>query len=364
MQPSPPAFVVMRNVMLTPKRTEVPEDAFSGDEPLVAVMRGSYVGSLHRGMAAVVAPDGEVRFAVGRVDQPVFLRSSAKPFQVIPAVLAGGIEQFGLTGPEFAVLCASHHAEPRHREAILSVLEKIGLPESALSCGIHAPIDEESAREMIRQGRAPTPVCNNCSGAHTGMLVACRAMGWPIERYGDPAHPLQTMTREILGAFCDIAPDDVQFAVDNCAVPTFYIPLDRSAMAFARLATGREGRDDLAGAAQQIRTVMAAHPEMIGGEGSFDTDLMRVAKGTLVAKGGAEAYQGIGIMELGLGLAMKISDGVSEAIPPPVIEILSSIGALSPEQAETLSPYAHPQIRNWEGQLVGEMVTTLRMRAS
>src|SRR5947209_432965 len=138
---------------------------FAGDAPLVAVIRGSFVGSLHRGTAAVVGPGGDVCFAIGNIDQPVFLRSAAKPFQVMPAVLSGAIERFGLEERELAVMCASHSGEPRHQEAVLSVLAKIGLEESALHCGVHPPLHEPTAVQRNRLGLGSTPACNNCSGA-------------------------------------------------------------------------------------------------------------------------------------------------------------------------------------------------------
>src|SRR5947209_11286386 len=105
---------------------KVPGAEFSSDVPLVAVMRGSYVGSLHRGSFVVADVDGQIVVSAGDGEQYVFLRSSAKPFQAMPAVLSGAVDRFGLTVTELAVLCASHSAEPRHMEAVLSALEKAG----------------------------------------------------------------------------------------------------------------------------------------------------------------------------------------------------------------------------------------------
>lgn len=337
-------------------RIDVPEGAFAGDEPLVAVERGGYVGSLHRGTIAVTNPSGRVSLAVGDVRQPVFLRSAAKPFQVMPAVLSGGIERFGLTGQEVAILCASHAAEQRHIDTVLSVLDKIGLPEDALRCGIHPPIHQPTAEARIRAGMAPSPVCNNCSGAHTGMLVACRAMGWPIDTYGDPQHPLQVMTREILGVFAALPVDAVEYGIDNCAVPAFRLPIDHAATAFARLATGEQLPPHLTEAASTVRAAMMAHPWMIGGEESFDSRLMDVANGTVVCKGGAEGFQGVGMGDLGLGLAIKISDGNARGVPPATMQVLAHVRPFPDEGFDRLEPFRRPVSKNLQGEVIGRVL--------
>ncbi|MGH2442643.1 MAG: asparaginase [Chloroflexota bacterium] len=336
-------------------RIEVPDGAFAGDEPLVSVQRGDYTGSLHRGTLAVVGVTGEVRLEIGNVDQPVYLRSAAKPFQVMPALLAGAIRQFGIEQSELAVLCASHSAEPRHTEAVLSVLRKIGLDESALHCGIHPPLSEKTAKQRIRAGVEPSPVCNNCSGAHTGMLVACRASGWPVEGYGDAGHPVQIRIRSILAEFAGIATPEVAFATDNCHVPTFRLPVRNAAQAFARLGTGYGVRSELAAAAEQVVAAMTAFPEMVGGEKRFDSDLMRVARVTIVCKGGAEAFQGLAVPGEKLGMALKISDGASRAVAPVVMRVLEAIGALNEEQLRSLESYREPITRDLEGEIVGRL---------
>ena len=347
-------------------RVEVhlPEDAFSSDVPLVAVMRGDYVGSLHRGIFAVCDDEGHLSACAGDASQYVFLRSAAKPFQVMPAVLAGAIERFGLTGEETAVLCASHNAEPKHRDAVLSALKKAGLDETALRCGAHPPLHEASAADLVRRGEAPTPVCNNCSGAHAGMLLACVARGWPLEGYGEPSHPLQQQTLEILARFAGVRPDDVQLATDNCAVPAFRLPFAGAALAFARLVTGSKVGDDLREAAAVVCGAMTSWPYMVAGEGRFDTDLMTVAGTEIVSKGGAEGFQGIGIRNLGLGFALKISDGNARASHPATVEVLRALGALSDEQLSRLREYARPEVRNPSGDLVGTIKPVFTVGAS
>ena len=55
---------------------------------------------------------------------------------------------------------------------------------------------------------------------------------------------------------------------------------------------------------------------MVGGPGRFDTEVMQAAKGRVIAKAGAEGYEGIGLLpgaagagSPGMGVAIKIADG-------------------------------------------------------
>jgi L-asparaginase II len=338
-------------------KTRVQDNAFAnpfmGDVPLVAVERGGFVGNLHRGIITVSDSSGKTLLSIGDSTAPVFLRSAAKPFQAMPAVLSGAIDRFSITQQELAVLCASHSGEQRHLDAVLSVLEKIGVGESALKCGAHPPLDEENAMRRARAGVQPSPVCNNCSGAHVGLLAACKANGWPLETYTDSNHPIQQQIREILGTFAGLQSNAVEYAIDNCAIPTWRLPIANAAQAFARLASGEQLESDLQTTALLIVQAMTAYPEMVGGDKRFDTDLMRAGRGAIVAKGGAEGFQGIGLIGQQRGIAIKITDGNARAIPPSALRVLDHLYAFDRQQAHELDGYREPTLRNLQEEFVG-----------
>ena len=68
-------------------------------------------------------------------------------------------------------------------------------------------------------------------------------------------------------------------AVDGCGVVTFALSLEQTAAAFSRVA-GLPG-------GERIAEAMRTHPELVGGAGQADTELMRALPGW-IAKGGAE----------------------------------------------------------------------------
>ena len=59
--------------------------------PLVTVTRGPIVESIHYGSLTVCDNTGKLVASVGDPDAVVFLRSSSKPFQVLPLVELGGM---------------------------------------------------------------------------------------------------------------------------------------------------------------------------------------------------------------------------------------------------------------------------------
>src|SRR5438105_2203592 len=149
-------------------------------EQLVEVWRGPIVESRHRGHLIAVDGDGLTVTLLGAPQSVTYLRSSAKPFQAIPLVASGAADHFGFTEKEIAIACGSHNGEEMHVEIVRSMLQKIGLNESALKCGIHEPYDTEVARELIRKGEEPSVLQNNCSGKHAGMLALAKHIGAPI----------------------------------------------------------------------------------------------------------------------------------------------------------------------------------------
>ena len=152
---------------------------------LTRVFRGSEVESVHRGSIAVVDARGKLIAFAGDPATRSCLRSAAKPFQAIPLLEYGGIEEYDLTPEEIALTCASHGGEPLHVATAAAMLRKGEFDEEDLLCGAHLPYDEKAAADLRASGEPPSPLHNNCSGKHAGMLLATRVMDAPSARYTD-----------------------------------------------------------------------------------------------------------------------------------------------------------------------------------
>lgn len=309
-----------------------------------------------------VEPDGNHVVVLGSAVQRTSTRSTIKPFQAIPFLTSGAAESFKASEKEIAIACASHDGEPIHTETVAAMLARAGLDESALGCGPQPPNSTEAARELERLGLQPTQLHNNCSGKHCAMLLTAVQRRLPIENYYSPDHKIQ---QDIISVFCSAAelnPQELTIAIDGCSAPTFAVPLNSIALAFARLVTS-EGKAQLteSAAAGRIVSAMIKHPEMIGGtKGRFDSDLLRVAGGKLICKIGAEAVYGIGVLPNasypnGLGIALKMEDGSYRGLLPAVVETLSQLGILEESEVGELERYHHPPIENRRGTIVGEV---------
>ena len=284
----------------------------------VVARRGSFVESDHL-VHAVAVQDGKVVATAGDSALVASLRSSAKPFQALPLVRS----RDDLDEADIAIASASHRAEPDQIEAVRRLLAKAPATEADLEVGVQA-------------GRPPEPIYHNCSGKHAGMLATCRARGWVTEGYRLAGHPLQD---EILAEISQAAGATPETAVDGCGVVCFALPLEQVALMFSRL-EDREG-------GARVAAAMRNHPQLVGGSGQPDTELMRALPGW-VAKGGAEGLFCAAGPD-GLGIAIKSQDGGFRAIRPALAAFLGSLGH------ELGDAFAHVPVRNSCGDDVGEL---------
>ena len=287
----------------------------------VAAHRGPFVESVHV-VHAVAVQDGAVVAEAGNPAFPTSLRSSAKPFQALPPVRS----RDELDDEDIAIASASHRAEPEQIEAVRRLLAK-------------APATEDDLELGLQEGRPPQPIFHNCSGKHAGMLATCRARGWQTEGYRLAGHPLQDEIQAEIAAAAELEPAELETAVDGCGVVCFALPLERVAFMFSSLETREGGR--------RIAAAMRAHPQLVGGAGRPDTELMRALPGW-IAKGGAEALFCAAGPD-GLGIALKIEDGGYRALRPAIAAFLARLGH------ELDNGFERVPVRNSRGEKVGEL---------
>lgn len=338
-------------------------DAVAGTPAsLVEVWRGPIVESRHRGHLTAVDGEGATIAELGLPETVTYVRSSGKPFQAIPVIVSGAADRFGFTEQEIAIACGSHSGEPIHVDTVRSILDKIGLDESALKCGVHEPFSADVARELTRNQTPPNVLQNNCSGKHAAMLALARHVGAPTETYDDWRSPVQQAIAKTVAGFSDVPLEQIAVGVDGCGVPVFGISVRAMALMYARLVWPPESFDAVTrNACQRIVKAMIDFPEMVGGtKDRLDTELIKVGKGGLISKIGAEGVYTVGVLPCaewpsGLGLALKIEDGDDHrARPPAVIDALRQLNVLATDELAALALYAPTVIKNRRGERVGE----------
>lgn len=327
------------------------------------VYRGEQIESSHLGHIAVVDQHGNLLYSYGDPDRLTFARSSMKPLQAIPIVETGTADRYQLEPADLSLCCASHSGEPRHRTRAMSMLERAGQPEATLQCGTHVPRHEESYKELIRAGKSLTPVYSNCSGKHAGMIATATHMGEDVASYHLLEHPVQQRILDVVADITGYPREKITLGIDGCGVPVHRLPLVNYAWAFAKLAKPEVIHNPVRQhAARRIVEAMVAHPEMVGGESRYCTDLMNAFGGRIFGKAGAESVYCLGDRERGIGIAVKIEDGGARAIYPVVNEVLRQLGIGMDGALKTLHAYTNPPITNMSGSVVGRVETTFQLQ--
>jgi L-asparaginase II len=274
----------------------------------VAVLeRAGLVESRHRGIAALVGPEGKLIDHLGVAKRLIYPRSAVKPLQVVAMRRAG----LDLVGEELAICAGSHQGTGRHVALVNGILAGVGLDENSLQCPPAWPGNPTARAEASDVSKAAF----NCSGKHAGFIAASKAAGWDVETYLDPQHPLQKSVEDVLE---ELSGEKILHStVDGCGAPLHTITVEGLARAIGKFAATEP----------EIVNAMLAHPWAVGDEKSPDSVIMQRG---MVAKLGAEGVFVIGLKS-GHGVAVKIADGSLRAAPLVALRLLNRNGLIDDE---------------------------------
>lgn len=276
----------------------------------VRLLRDGIVESRHRVHAAVCDRRGRVLMRAGDSQHLSFVRSALKPFQAMVFVGSGAADRIHCNDRGLAIACASHAGETTHAREAFRLLWGADLDVEVLRCPVPAG--------------ASSPLVHNCSGKHAAFLVTCRQMGWPLESYLQIDHPLQKEVVRRVGELLGLPAAELVTATDDCGAPTLQLQLGQMALLLAHLGGGEQAE------LERISRAMLAHPELVAGEGLFDTELMRGSHGQVLSKGGAEGIQCLSRVGEGLGVAIKVEDGAARAKHAVALHLLEQLEWLTP----------------------------------
>ncbi|WP_333817327.1 asparaginase [Tabrizicola sp.] len=315
-----------------------------GAIPVMEVWRGGLLECVHQAHAVICDAKGVVA-AWGNPQAVIFPRSSAKMLQALPLLETGAADALGLSQAHLALSCASHEGAALHVGMAARWIADLGLTESDLRCGAHEPGDRTERDRLIRAGERPCQLHNNCSGKHSGFLTVTRHLKAGPE-YVDIDHPLQKAVR---AATEEVTGETIAgWGVDGCSAPNFAMTVGGLARAMAQYATAREGYGARESAMHRLTRAMAAHPDLVAGEGRACTELMRAMGGRVAIKTGAEGVFVAILPEKGLGIALKIVDGGTRGAEAAITALLARVGALDPAHPAAVKRMAGVQ-RNWRG---------------
>jgi len=287
-------------------------------EPIAVSIRSDFEECLHHGAGAVIDSSGNLCARIGDPDLVIYPRSSLKPLQ------ASAMVDLGLELPDnlLAVVCASHDGAPMHLDAVRQVLQLFDLDESELGNTSSRPLGNVARAEAWAAGVEPSPLQQNCSGKHAGMLATCRVNGWPVSNYLDNDHPLQQAITATISDFgCTVR----HVGIDGCGAPTHAVDLRALASAFAAIVSSDSS----------VARAMRSRPELVGGPTRDVTVWMQTIPGLMV-KDGAAGVMAAALPD-GRACAYKIADGSTAARQAVMIAALRAMDVdLDEVSAETI----------------------------
>lgn len=323
---------------------------------LAKVLRGEREESVHYGSVAVVDGKGQLTHYAGDPEFFTFVRSSAKPFQLMPLIQTGAADKFGFSQKQLSIMCGSHIGTDHHREVVQANLDAAGNKPDDLQCGTHLPIYMIMSGEYPEHDEHKDVLRHNCSGKHSGFLALARFLGDDVAEYLNPESKTQQLILDTIARVYEYPKEKITIGVDGCSAPNFGMPLIHGAIAFMKLANTRGWDDEESAIMTRIKDAMTEYPEMFSGEGRFDLALMRSFPNNIITKGGAEAYQGIGFSDPQIGIAIKIEDGNARGLFPVCIEVLCQLGLIDdPEKNEHLRKFYRAEIYNTSNRLTGRV---------
>ena len=289
------------------------------DAVLAEYVRDGVVESEHRGFLVALNADGSIFKSLGDVETKIFPRSTVKCAQA-SAMVRNGLD---LEPRLLALAQSSHSGADIHMDGAREILASVGLSESALQCALDRPLGDAERRAWGE--KPPTQIAMNCSGKHAAMLATCVKNGWPIESYLEQSHPLQLAIKAELE---DLAGETISLtSTDGCGAPLFLLSLIGLARAIRAITIS----SDLVH--QSVMSAARAFPEMVGGVGRHNTEMMQQVPG-LFMKDGAEAVNVCSLTD-GRTFVFKVSDGSLRAFRTIVHACLKDFGidtALTPEK--------------------------------
>jgi L-asparaginase II len=289
------------------------------DAVLAEYVRDGVVESEHRGFLAALNADGSIFKSLGDVETKIFPRSTVKCAQASAMVRSG----LDLEPRLLALAQSSHSGAQMHLDGAREILASVGLSESALQCAFDRPLGDAERRAWGEN--PPTQIAMNCSGKHAAMLATCVKNGWPIETYLEASHPLQLAIKAELE---NLAGEKITLtSTDGCGAPLFLLSLIGLARAVRAITISTDQVH------QSVMNAARAFPEMVGGVGRHNTEMMQQVSG-LFMKDGAEAVNICSLID-GRTFVFKVSDGSLRAFRTIVHACLKDFGidtALTPEK--------------------------------
>lgn len=322
------------------------------EEILVEEYRGGILECTHRGHICIVDKTGKVVHSIGDENYLSFLRSSAKPIQLIPLIKNKIDEKYGLTDREITVMAGSHRAEEFHVKELEGIMRKTEIEEEELVCLPTYPLSQGARERLLNGGKPKRRIYHNCSGKHLSILTQCKYFGYDRKTYWDINNPVQQEILKHISLVANYPIEKIGIGTDGCGVPVFAMPMKYLAMAYMRMACPDTIEDrEVGNAILKISSCMNKNHELVSNSDLLCSVLLEDEN--IIAKGGAKGVYCFGLKKEGLGIAIKIMDGSEDEWPFIVAAILEQINYSNQETIDRLHRVFKLEVINDNNKPVG-----------
>jgi len=321
--------------------------------------RNNISESVHDVKCIISSLNGGIIYSTNNDNDYIYPRSSIKIFQAIPFVFSKAIEFYKLNSKQIALSCASHCAEKFHIKQIQDWLKKTNININSLQCGIHNPLDKNSLEKLLLSGSKPNQTHNNCSGKHLAMLSACKVNKFNLDNYVDINHPHQKQIRKIFSEFAQSKILKFQYGVDGCSAPQYAFKIIELLNALKNILNSLNGKFNYKKEVTLLIKSITNNPNYIGGTKNLDSNLIRISKGDIFCKGGAEGVFLFAHIKKGICGVFKVVDGNERALHSAVFKLFKKYKILNEDQQKEYLNYFDPNIYNHAKLKIGKVITQL-----
>lgn len=324
------------------------------------VTRNKIIESIHESKCIVKDYNYKTIFSTSNEGDLVYPRSAIKIFQAIPFINSKAYKKFKLSEKQIAISCASHYGEPEHLKVLNDWLIKIKIGKKILKCGIHNPLNIESSNKLLLKGSRPHQLHNNCAGKHLGMLSGCLMNKMNLKDYVNFNHPYQKLIRESLEFFTECKIKNTQVGVDGCSAPQYAFPMNNISISMINLIKHFNGTLQYSAEVRMLLNAIAKYPHLTGSRIKYDSHLMKITKGKMFSKWGAEGVLLFAHKEKKIGGAIKVKDGNERALPSVANEVFKKLSLLDKNESQELSIWSHQKLTNHAKITVGEIYSKIK----
>jgi L-asparaginase II len=315
--------------------------------------------SVHNTKCIISSINEEIIYSTNNENDYIYPRSSIKIFQAIPFVLSNAIKFYNLNTKQIALSCSSHNGEKFHIKELKDWLKKVDIKKNYLKCGIHNPLDKASSEKLLLLRDKPNQIHNNCAGKHLAMLSSCKINKYNFDDYVDLNHPHQKQIRKVFSEFTEGKIFKFQYGIDGCSAPQYAFKIKELLYALKNILRSLNGRFNYKKEISLLINSITKNPKYIGGSNNLDSNLIRITKGEMFCKGGAEGVFLFAHIKKGLCGVLKVEDGNERALPSAIFELFKKFNILNKIQQKEYLTYYEPNLYNHAKIKIGSTKTEL-----